>query len=58
MATVLSDSTVLSDELLHTFGERAPTYDRENRFSAKTSTTCCSRAISSWLCRRSSADAA
>jgi len=35
MATVLSDTCVLSDELLQTFGERAPTYDRENRFFAE-----------------------
>jgi len=27
MATVLSGSRVLSDELLQTFGERAPAYD-------------------------------
>jgi alkylation response protein AidB-like acyl-CoA dehydrogenase len=32
MATVVSDQRVLSDELLQSFGERAPTYDRENRF--------------------------
>ena len=32
MATVLSDQRVLSDELFQTFGERAPSYDRENRF--------------------------
>ena len=35
MATVLSDTRILSDELLQTFGERAPTYDRENRFFAE-----------------------
>ncbi|MDQ6674250.1 MAG: acyl-CoA/acyl-ACP dehydrogenase, partial [Chloroflexota bacterium] len=35
MATVLSDQRVLSDELLQSFGERAPTYDRENRFFAE-----------------------
>jgi alkylation response protein AidB-like acyl-CoA dehydrogenase len=32
MATVVSEQRVLSDELLQTFGERAPAYDRENRF--------------------------
>jgi alkylation response protein AidB-like acyl-CoA dehydrogenase len=32
MATVLSNQRVLSDGLLQSFGERAPTYDRENRF--------------------------
>src|SRR5579859_6868627 len=32
MATVFSDTRVLSDELLQSFGERAPIYDRENRF--------------------------
>jgi hypothetical protein len=32
MATVLAEQSVLSDELLQAFGERAPTYDRENRF--------------------------
>jgi alkylation response protein AidB-like acyl-CoA dehydrogenase len=32
MATVLAEQSLLSDELLQTFGERAPTYDRENRF--------------------------
>jgi alkylation response protein AidB-like acyl-CoA dehydrogenase len=32
MAAVISDSRVLSDELLQTFGERAPTYDRQNQF--------------------------
>jgi len=35
MATILSEHRVLSDELLQTFGERAPTYDRENRFFAE-----------------------
>ena len=32
MTTVLSNHQVLSDELITTFAERAPTYDRENRF--------------------------
>ena len=32
MATVLAERSILSDELLKSFGERAPTYDRENRF--------------------------
>ncbi|MBV9581742.1 MAG: acyl-CoA/acyl-ACP dehydrogenase [Chloroflexi bacterium] len=32
MATVLAEHSLLSDELLQVFGERAPTYDRENRF--------------------------
>lgn len=32
MATVLAEQSVLSDELLQSFGERAPAYDRENRF--------------------------
>lgn len=32
MTTVLADQRVLSDELLQSFGDRAPTYDRENRF--------------------------
>jgi alkylation response protein AidB-like acyl-CoA dehydrogenase len=32
MATVPSEHCVLSDELLQSFGERAPIYDRENRF--------------------------
>jgi alkylation response protein AidB-like acyl-CoA dehydrogenase len=32
MATVLAEPSLLSDELLRAFGERAPTYDRENRF--------------------------
>jgi alkylation response protein AidB-like acyl-CoA dehydrogenase len=32
MASVLSDHRVLSDAQLQTFGERAPSYDRENRF--------------------------
>jgi alkylation response protein AidB-like acyl-CoA dehydrogenase len=32
MATVIAEQSVLSEELLKTFGERAPTYDRENRF--------------------------
>ena len=32
MTTVLSNHQVLSDELIQTFAERAPTYDRENRF--------------------------
>ena len=32
MATAVSTQPVLSDELLATFGERAPIYDRENRF--------------------------
>lgn len=32
MATVTAEQSVLSDELLQTFGERAPAYDRENRF--------------------------
>jgi alkylation response protein AidB-like acyl-CoA dehydrogenase len=35
MATVLSENGVLSDALLQTFGERAPTFDRENRFFAE-----------------------
>src|SRR5258708_27734001 len=30
--TVLTNHQVLSDELMQTFAERAPTYDRENRF--------------------------
>jgi alkylation response protein AidB-like acyl-CoA dehydrogenase len=30
--TVLSNHQVLSDELIQSFAERAPTYDRENRF--------------------------
>lgn len=32
MATVLAEQSILSDELVQSFGERAPTYDRENRF--------------------------
>src|SRR6516164_1943678 len=32
MATVLAEQSIVSDELLQSFGERAPTYDRENRF--------------------------
>jgi alkylation response protein AidB-like acyl-CoA dehydrogenase len=28
----LAEQSILSDELLQSFGERAPTYDRENRF--------------------------
>src|ERR1700737_197346 len=32
MTTVLSNNQVLSDELMQSFAERAPTYDRENRF--------------------------
>src|SRR4030088_1594418 len=32
MTTVLSTRQVLSDELMQSFGDRAPTYDRENRF--------------------------
>src|SRR5579859_6125991 len=32
MTTVMADQRVLSDELLQSFGQRAPTYDRENRF--------------------------
>src|SRR5260221_136680 len=32
MTTVLSNHQVLSDELIQSFGERASTYDRENRF--------------------------
>src|ERR1700716_621156 len=30
--TVPSNHQVLSDELIESFGQRAPTYDRENRF--------------------------
>ena len=33
--TVLSDDTILSDEVLAACGERAATYDRENRFFAE-----------------------
>src|SRR6202022_4483198 len=32
LTTVLTTPQVLSDELIQSFGERAPTYDRENRF--------------------------
>ena len=32
MATTVATQPILSDELLATFGERAPIYDRENRF--------------------------
>jgi alkylation response protein AidB-like acyl-CoA dehydrogenase len=32
MATVLPEQSELSEELLQGFGERAPTYDRDNRF--------------------------
>jgi alkylation response protein AidB-like acyl-CoA dehydrogenase len=32
MSIVLSDSRVLSDKMLDIFAERAPSYDRENRF--------------------------
>src|SRR5579872_3740270 len=32
MATVVGNHQVLSEELIQVFGERAPAYDRENRF--------------------------